>query len=193
MSTDIFNRDSSFTQMISIKKFVDTHSKEVTIGSMLTYTIVLENISKKDLESVCVVEDLISGLKYKKGTLKINGLKPYGGDIDLDRNVIIPVGTIKAKSEDSSTNSKIVITFNVLIDKVPCQQPIFNYARVIFKYYEKGQCLTGIETSNKVLVPFNLFVKDEGVMKLVEGKTIIRKDPGDSLNFIILLETDSPM
>lgn len=63
---------------------------------------------------MCVVEDLISGLKYKKGTLKISGLKPYGGDIDLDRNVIIPVGTIKAKSEDSSTNSKMVIIFNVL-------------------------------------------------------------------------------
>lgn len=193
MSTEIFNMGSSFYQMISIEKFVDTHDKEVTIGSMLTYTIVLENISKKDLESVCVVEDLISGLKYKKGTLKINGLRPYGGDIDLDENVIIPIGDINAKSQNSYTNSKIVITFNVLVDKVPCQQPIFNYARVIFKYYKNGQCLTGIETSNKVLVPFNLFVKDEGIMKLVEGRTIVGKGPGDSLNFIILLEPDSPM
>lgn len=38
-----------------------------------------------------------------------------------------------------------------------------------------------------------LEIKDTGIMKFVEGTTILRKEPRDSLNFIILLETDSPM
>ncbi|MEG1423832.1 MAG: hypothetical protein RRY11_06045 [Terrisporobacter sp.] len=133
---------------VFIEKSVKAKTNSITIGSKLTYTIMFKNESNYDLNHVFMIEDLIYGLKYEYNTLRINGMLPLSGDIDLNKGALIPIGNV-------SKNSNLTISFDVLIEEDLRQYPVSNYVRAIYKYQKNNVTINEIKTSNNVITYLN--------------------------------------
>lgn len=104
---------------ISIEKTVDL--SEVSLNSILTYTITVKNTAIVQLTDVVVKDIIPEGVTLVNGSVKLNG-NAITGDITTGINI----GTL-------DSNSIAIITFEVLVnDNIPEVNPIINTATVSF-------------------------------------------------------------
>lgn len=173
---------------IYVNKKVTPNKSSLSINTILTYSITLENIYNENLEYVHIIEDILDGLVYIPRSLKINGKYPSCGDINLNEDAIIPIGTLLPYTLSNSCHSnRVVVTFDVSISRVPIQNPISNFCRVLYKYRVSNKLVCNIVNSNIVYSDFNLDIKNEPFIELVDGSTFSYKGPGDPIQFKIIL------
>ncbi|MEF9991450.1 MAG: hypothetical protein RSD22_06515 [Romboutsia sp.] len=175
------NINSNNSLNIFIEKSVKSKTNYINIGSMLTYIVEFKNESNYDLDNVFIIEDLIEGLKYEYKTLRINGMIPLSGDIDLNKGALIPIGNVRK-------NSRIIISFDVLIEDILKQYPISNYVRVIYKYQKNNITISEIKTSNNVLTYLDSPQNNGGFVMDVEKSNMTSKGSLEEIQFRIFLK-----
>ncbi|MGL4796755.1 MAG: hypothetical protein ACRC1Y_01885, partial [Paraclostridium sp.] len=168
---------------VIIRKNVSSTNSEYTVNNKLSYCILLDNISGSNLYDVYIIEDLIGGLVYVPNSLRVNGIVPSCGDINLNETAVIPLGSI------SESNPTTIITFDVIIKNLPTQVPISNFSRVLYKVNSSLK----IVNSNMVYSNFYFKPLNKEFVKLVDDSTIANKGLDDLVNFKILINPSVDM
>lgn len=115
----------------------------VAVGETITYSILLDNtLSTADATNVFLLDLLQPEVSYVANSTSING----GALQNLDPSIPpgINIGTVPAKSAT-------LVTFNVLVNKLPSQNPILNTATITYNAGEKENVKTTNETQVKVV------------------------------------------
>ena len=115
----------------------------VAVGETISYSILLDNtLSTADATNVFLLDLLQPQLSYVTNSTSING----GPLQNLNPSIPpgINIGTIPA-------GSAILVTFNVLLNELPSQNPILNTATVTYNAGEKENIKTTNETQVKVV------------------------------------------
>lgn len=104
---------------LTIEKKVDQTA--VCAGSILTYTLIVKNVSLIQLTGVTVTDNLPSGTTFVPGSLTLNSA-PFVGD----PNAGILIGTL-------DSGEQVTLTFQAATDtNLPVQNPVVNIASVTF-------------------------------------------------------------
>ncbi len=115
----------------------------VAVGETITYSILLDNtLGSADATNVFLLDLLQPEVSYVANSTSINSgpLQNLNPSIPPGINIgIIPAG------------SAILVTFNVLVNKLPSQNPILNTATVTYNAGEKENIKTTNETQVKVV------------------------------------------
>jgi uncharacterized repeat protein (TIGR01451 family) len=124
---------------LKMEKIVD---KEIAnIGDILNYTLVITNIGTVSVDNVILTDVIPEGASFVTSSVKINGVSSLGDDPEIGINV----GTL-------ASSQMVVITFEVIIDFVPCPPTLINQGEANFEYNleERTETFTGNAVSNEV-------------------------------------------
>ncbi|MGL4849138.1 MAG: DUF7507 domain-containing protein, partial [Clostridium sp.] len=158
-----------------IKTADKTYAK---LNDVITYTVNVKNTGLVDALNVIFRDTAPDGTSFIQNSVTVNGVSRQGANPELG----VPLG-------DISPNSSVIVTFKVLVTKIPTINPIENKATVDYEYKpsptspNKGVTVT----SNKVPTQINsgsISPNNGGLVKSVDK---VYASVGDVLTYTINL------
>ncbi|MGL4655755.1 MAG: DUF7507 domain-containing protein, partial [Sarcina sp.] len=148
------------------------------LNDVITYTVNVKNTGLVNALNVIFRDTVPEGTSFIQNSVTVNGVSKQGANPELG----VPLG-------DISPNSNIIVTFKVLVTKIPTVNPIENTGLVDYEYKPTPTSPTKpvTVTSNKVPTQINygnISTNNGGLVKSVDK---VYASVGDTLTYTINL------